>query len=723
MVGSFARHSSKLGRMVAVTALVLGSGIAIAVVTASPASAATTLKVATTGSDTGNCQSSSCLTLGYALSKAASGDTILLEPGTYASANNPSGTSDTIGASLSGLTIASDSGAAGTASNTIINGTGAANGLVINANNVTVNGLTVENADSEGICVTPSTPSISGCVFTPPSSPGPAVSVTGALIENNVVDNNDACINHPTAADCPQPPNPFDDYGETIHLMSVANSTVTNNTVENNVGGILLTDEVGPTDGNTVSGNTVSDNAIDCGITLAGHSTSAVSTSGPTTGQPQPSQGGVYNNMVINNTADNNGAAGLLAAAGGLGSGVYNNTFKGNTATGNGLAGMTIHSHAPLQDINGNIVENNNFSNDALHGGPGGGPGDVEGPPSSANLTQTTGVEVLTVFAPLTGTLIENNTISNVYYGVWQSNLASSTISGNTITVTTGGTPVFNVPAPGSGYRMAAGDGGVFNFGSSAFFGSSPGSALGAPTVGMAATPDGGGYWIVARNGNVAAFGDATLYGSLKGKALAAPIVGIAATGDGGGYWLVGSDGGIFSFGDATFMGSVPGVLKPGSHLNGAIVGIAPTPSGGGYWLVGSDGGIFSFGDAIFLGSMGGKHLNASIVGIASTPGSVDPSTGSIVPDGYWLVASDGGVFTFGNACFLGSMGGKHLNAPIVGIVPGANALNVANFSLQTTGYSLVASDGGVFSFGDASFFGSLGALKLVSPVSAVAPA
>jgi parallel beta-helix repeat protein len=722
MARSFGRHGIRLGRLVAVAALVLGSGSAVVLVTATSAAAATTLKVATTGSDTGNCQTSSCLTLGYALSHAAAGNSILLEPGTYPSSHNPSGTSDTVGASLTGLTIASDSGAAGSASNTIIDATGAANGLVINANSTTVNGLTVENADNEGICITPSTPSISGCLFTPPATPPIPASVTGALIENNIVNNNDACINHPTAADCPQPPNPFDDYGETIHLLSVANSTVSNNIVENNVGGILLTDEVGPTDGNTISGNTVSGNATDCGITLAGHSTSAVSTSGPTTGQPQPSQAGVYNNMIVDNTANNNGAAGLLAAAGGTGSAVYNNTFKGNTATGNGLAGMTIHSHAPLQDINGNVVENNIFSNDALHGGPGGGPGDVEGPPASANLTQTAGVEVLSVFAPLTGTVIQNNTISNVFYGIWQSALAPSTISGNNISVTAGGTPIYTVPPAGSGYWMSAGDGGVFSFGSSGFHGSASGSSLGAPTVGIAPTPDSNGYWIAGSNGNVAAFGDATPYGSLKGKALATPIVGIAATQDGGGYWLVGGDGGVFGFGDAAFMGSVPGVLKPGTHLNGPIVGIAPTPSGGGYWLVGSDGGIFSFGDATFFGSTGGLHLNKPIVGIASTAGSVNPSSGSIVGDGYWLVASDGGVFNFGNAAFMGSMGGQRLNKPIVGIAPGPYALNFSNFSLQGTGYWLIASDGGVFSFGKASFFGSLGSLKLVSPVSGVAP-
>ena len=71
-----------------------------------------------------------------------------------------------------------------------------------------------------------------------------------------------------------------------------------------------------------------------------------------------------------------------------------------------------------------------------------------------------------------------------------------------------------------------------------------------------------------------------------------------------------------------------------------------------------SDGGIFAFGGAPFNGSMGGQHLNAPIVGIAETPDG----------GGYWEVASDGGLFAFGDAAFYGSMGGQHLNAPIVGI-------------------------------------------------------
>ena len=90
--------------------------------------------------------------------------------------------------------------------------------------------------------------------------------------------------------------------------------------------------------------------------------------------------------------------------------------------------------------------------------------------------------------------------------------------------------------------------------------------------------------------------------------------------------------------------------------LNKPIVGMAATPDGKGYWLVASDGGIFSYGDAKFFGSMGGKPLNSPIVGMAA-----DAATG-----GYWEVAADGGIFSF-NAPFYGSTGSIHLNQPIVG--------------------------------------------------------
>ena len=91
--------------------------------------------------------------------------------------------------------------------------------------------------------------------------------------------------------------------------------------------------------------------------------------------------------------------------------------------------------------------------------------------------------------------------------------------------------------------------------------------------------------------------------------------------------------------------------------MNAPIVGMAATPDGGGYWLVASDGGIFSFGDALFHGSTGGRQLNAPVVGMAATPDG----------GGYWLLASDGGVFTFGDAQFYGSDGGM-LTSPAVAI-------------------------------------------------------
>ena len=116
-----------------------------------------------------------------------------------------------------------------------------------------------------------------------------------------------------------------------------------------------------------------------------------------------------------------------------------------------------------------------------------------------------------------------------------------------------------------------------------------------------------------------------------------------------------------------------------------------------GYWTVAKDGGVFAFGDARFFGSMGGKPLNQPVVGIAATADA----------GGYWLVANDGGVFAFGDAQFYGSMGNQHLNQPVVGIQP----------TRDGKGYWLVAADGGVFNYGDAKFYGSTGNLHLNSPI------
>jgi hypothetical protein len=164
------------------------------------------------------------------------------------------------------------------------------------------------------------------------------------------------------------------------------------------------------------------------------------------------------------------------------------------------------------------------------------------------------------------------------------------------------------------------------------------------------------------------------------------------------GYWLVGSDGGIFTFGSAQFYGST-GNLR----LQRPVVGMTLTADRGGYWLVASDGGVFSFGDAGFFGSIpglgiapagstgAGKELNAPIVGM------VPSSDGG----GYFMVASDGGVFAFGDAKFEGScpgMGG--CSGAAVAVMPDATG----------NGYWLVTATGHVYSFGDAKSYGSAGA-------------
>ncbi|HWE69887.1 MAG TPA: hypothetical protein VG205_05965 [Acidimicrobiales bacterium] len=124
-------------------------------------------------------------------------------------------------------------------------------------------------------------------------------------------------------------------------------------------------------------------------------------------------------------------------------------------------------------------------------------------------------------------------------------------------------------------------------------------------------------------------------------------------------------------------------------------------PPANGYWQVASDGGIFAFGNAGFYGSTGQLRLNQPIVGMAKTPDG----------RGYWLVASDGGIFSFGDAKFYGSTGGFPLNRPIV-VMPATP---------DGRGYWLVASDGGIFTFGDAGFHGSTGSVPLRHPIVGIA--
>ena len=196
------------------------------------------------------------------------------------------------------------------------------------------------------------------------------------------------------------------------------------------------------------------------------------------------------------------------------------------------------------------------------------------------------------------------------------------------------------------------------------------------------------------------------------------------ATGPSGGGTSVTVGGSNMSGATAVDFGSTPGTnvvvngggtsltvtspAHPGGPVDVTVVGPGGTSTtsaadqftyeSAGYWLVASDGGIFAY-NAPFYGSTGAVRLNQPIVGMAK-----DPITG-----GYWLVASDGGIFAY-NAPFYGSTGAVHLNKPIVGMAADP----------QTGGYWLVASDGGIFAY-DAPFYGSTGAVHLNKPIVGMA--
>jgi len=104
--------------------------------------------------------------------------------------------------------------------------------------------------------------------------------------------------------------------------------------------------------------------------------------------------------------------------------------------------------------------------------------------------------------------------------------------------------------------------------------------------------------------------------------------------------------------------------------------------------LVASDGGIFSFGDAHYWGSTGSMTLQQPIDGMAPTGDG----------GGYWLVAADGGVFTFGDAGYQGSAAGTPAGVGTAALIPTHTGL----------GYLIVTSVGQATNFGDAPQFGDL---------------
>ncbi|MGO9455451.1 MAG: IPT/TIG domain-containing protein [Acidimicrobiales bacterium] len=249
-----------------------------------------------------------------------------------------------------------------------------------------------------------------------------------------------------------------------------------------------------------------------------------------------------------------------------------------------------------------------------------------------------------------------------------------------------------------SGYDLVGSDGGVFVFDApgqvGGFYGSLPGIHVtpNKPVVGMVPTVTDSGYFLVAQDGGVFAF-TAPFLGSLPGIHVtpAAPIVGIVAVATDKGYFLVGQDGGVFAFGPqgtVTFLGSLPG---RGIHVNN-IIGMAATPSGNGYWLVSATGTVYAFGAAQ-------QNLGTA----KGTPSPVSAIAGTATGGGYWITTQSGAVYAYGNAHYQGSLPGLGVTPthPVIGIVPTAG----------TTAYWLLGSDGGIFTFappGLTVFYGSL---------------
>ena len=115
----------------------------------------------------------------------------------------------------------------------------------------------------------------------------------------------------------------------------------------------------------------------------------------------------------------------------------------------------------------------------------------------------------------------------------------------------------------------------------------------------------------------------------------------------------------LFAFADTSgaaetsVTGPAPALGSPGSIAHPAVA-IASDPTGNGYWLVSTDGGVFTFGSARFAGAAAGQPLSGPIVDIAPTPDG----------GGYWLAGSDGSVLPFGDADLVGSLAGGSLPTP-----------------------------------------------------------
>jgi len=136
------------------------------------------------------------------------------------------------------------------------------------------------------------------------------------------------------------------------------------------------------------------------------------------------------------------------------------------------------------------------------------------------------------------------------------------------------------------------------------------------------------------------------------------------------------------------------------NSLNAPIVGMVPSADGGGYFMVASDGGVFAFGDARLAGSCPG------IGGCSGAAVAVMPDASG---NGYWLVTKAGAVYTFGDA--------PNYGAPAPQDVPVTSAVRTPD----GRGYWILFANGVVTNFGDAGNFGSpAGQVGGLDPATAI---
>lgn len=318
-----------------------------------------------------NCYSS----ISAAVAAASAGDTVQVQAGVYAESVKITKPVSLVGQN---------------SSNTIINARGLSNGIYIDGwdapglSGVTVRGLTVEFANYEGILVQ---------------------NASNVTLSSNTVRENDQML----PGGCPGLPpfetNEADDCGEGIHLMGVDHSIVAFNLVEDNSGGILVSDETAPNHDNVITKNTVQNNAYDCGITLASHAAYVRS------GTP-PLAFGVSHNTISDNDSLHNGfgsaqgGAGVGLFAPGPGNVMIDNSVVGNRLIGNSMPGVALHNHVflppqaglPNPVLNDNAIVGNYIARN--------------GPDSSTGTTVPTGISILGT-TPVTGLVITGNIVDD----------------------------------------------------------------------------------------------------------------------------------------------------------------------------------------------------------------------------------------------------------------------------------------------------------------------